>query len=433
MPAAEHRSDRCAISLHILVLEAFLYVSTFCGQFTLNQCGTWPIGIWISVFCLGNLCTKRFICVAILWQLWRACTRHDSQRTSLIDVREGMNTSDKNLLIQLYIFGGHDANGTYLATGESWGVLTNSTNSTASMPAARSHYGAAAINNQTVYIVGGYASEANETSNTPERCNYVYNVTANSWSTGACLNQSRGALCSWDTRPNIFFVSFNLLVLFSLSSPWNSSLLTSHTCHPSSDAQLIVDIAWHLNLESTHHGTARMKLLLHGRYICKHSLSTFFLCSHTICILWRIMQISLFKPSLACEKSSGMMPWYSMSLMNSDLQSLQSNPTALLCRAVVNGKIFAVGGIGARGAQLDSIEVYNPSNNSWSNFAKLPSGRSGVGCAASQNNLIVAGGEAYDSHITFFLFSIFYFSFEVFRCAWSSEFVFWLTPGWSSL
>ena len=97
---------------------------------------------------------------------------------------------------QLYIFGGHDENGTYLSSGESWGVLTNVSNATASMPSARSHYGAAAINNQTVYVVGGYSSEADETNNRPESCNLVYNVAADSWSTGACLNQSRGAHCT---------------------------------------------------------------------------------------------------------------------------------------------------------------------------------------------------------------------------------------------
>ena len=56
------------------------------------------------------------------------------------------------------------------------------------------------------------------------------------------------------------------------------------------------------------------------------------------------------------------------------------------------GKFFVVGGLGANGSPLASIEVYTPSNNSWTTFAQLPSARSEVGCAASGNNLIVAGG-----------------------------------------
>ena len=52
-----------------------------------------------------------------------------------------------------------------------------------------------------------------------------------------------------------------------------------------------------------------------------------------------------------------------------------------------------VGGLGSNGSPLASIEVYTPGNNSWTTFTQLPSARSDVGCAASGNNLIVAGGE----------------------------------------
>ena len=55
--------------------------------------------------------------------------------------------------------------------------------------------------------------------------------------------------------------------------------------------------------------------------------------------------------------------------------------------------MFVVGGLGKNGSPLASIEVYTPSNNSWTTFAQLPSARSEVGCAASGNNLIVAGGD----------------------------------------
>lgn len=101
--------------------------------------------------------------------------------------------------MQLFVFGGHDENGTYLAGGEKWQVLANETNSTAAMPQARSNFGAGAVGNQTVRIVGGYATLANKTNNTPERCDLVYNVTGDSWTTGACLNQSRGNHCMWDS------------------------------------------------------------------------------------------------------------------------------------------------------------------------------------------------------------------------------------------
>lgn len=62
------------------------------------------------------------------------------------------------------------------------------------------------------------------------------------------------------------------------------------------------------------------------------------------------------------------------------------------CGAVVNGKLFVVGGLGMGGEALSSIEQYHPDNSSWTTFAQMPSARSDVGCAASGNNLIVAGG-----------------------------------------
>lgn len=62
-------------------------------------------------------------------------------------------------------------------------------------------------------------------------------------------------------------------------------------------------------------------------------------------------------------------------------------------RAVVDGKLFVAGGLGVNGQQLSSIEVFHPNNDSWTQFSSLPSGRSEIGCAASGNNLVVAGGE----------------------------------------
>jgi len=59
---------------------------------------------------------------------------------------------------------------------------------------------------------------------------------------------------------------------------------------------------------------------------------------------------------------------------------------------VVKGNLFVVGGLGAGGKALSGIELYHPGNSSWTTFAQLPSARSDVDCAASGNNLVVAGG-----------------------------------------
>ena len=54
--------------------------------------------------------------------------------------------------------------------------------------------------------------------------------------------------------------------------------------------------------------------------------------------------------------------------------------------------MFVAGGVGANGSALNSIEVFDPSKNSWSKFVSLPTARSQAGCAALGNSLLVAGG-----------------------------------------
>lgn len=98
-------------------------------------------------------------------------------------------------IAQVYFLGGHDGEDNYLADGYTFQPLQNDTESLPDMPAARSHFAAGSIDNTSIIVVGGYSSEANENSNTPESCSFVYNVSTNAWSTGACLKQGRGAAC----------------------------------------------------------------------------------------------------------------------------------------------------------------------------------------------------------------------------------------------
>lgn len=100
---------------------------------------------------------------------------------------------------------------------------------------------------------------------------------------------------------------------------------------------------------------------------------------------------------MACTSSLSLDEFFCGFQLHCFKQPLQSTKLNILkiCRVVVNGKLFAIGGKGTSGTVLDSIEVYQPSSNSWSSFAKLPSGRSSLGCAASNNNIIIAGGNFF--------------------------------------
>ena len=106
--------------------------------------------------------------------------------------------------MQLYVVGGHDANGNYLSSGFSYNPVLNLTGNVSSMPAARSHFAAGTIDNATIYVIGGYSSKANESSSRPENCSLAYDIADDSWTSGACLVQGRGSACGYAlsaTRP----------------------------------------------------------------------------------------------------------------------------------------------------------------------------------------------------------------------------------------
>ena len=74
--------------------------------------------------------------------------------------------------------------------------------------------------------------------------------------------------------------------------------------------------------------------------------------------------------------------------------------------AVVNGKIYAIGGKNGDSGPLNTVEEYNPQTNLWISKASMPTPRSGFAIAVYQNKIYVIGGtvgtgfvgnnEAYD-------------------------------------
>jgi N-acetylneuraminic acid mutarotase len=75
-----------------------------------------------------------------------------------------------------------------------------------------------------------------------------------------------------------------------------------------------------------------------------------------------------------------------------------SMPTARggLGVAVVNGKIYAIGGLN-NDTQLDVNEEYNPVTNTWTTKESMPTARSGFAVAVYQNKIYCIGGTVGDS------------------------------------
>src|SRR5206468_2487282 len=60
--------------------------------------------------------------------------------------------------------------------------------------------------------------------------------------------------------------------------------------------------------------------------------------------------------------------------------------------AVANGKFYVIGGDNAAGAALNKIEVYNPDSNTWASENPLPTARSGTGAGVVNGVIYAIGG-----------------------------------------
>jgi formylglycine-generating enzyme required for sulfatase activity/N-acetylneuraminic acid mutarotase len=61
--------------------------------------------------------------------------------------------------------------------------------------------------------------------------------------------------------------------------------------------------------------------------------------------------------------------------------------------AILDGKIYAIGGRGSSGNPLSSVEIYEPVTNSWSNGVSLPSGVEWGGAIAISQKIFLIGGK----------------------------------------
>ncbi len=65
-------------------------------------------------------------------------------------------------------------------------------------------------------------------------------------------------------------------------------------------------------------------------------------------------------------------------------------PRMQLATAVVNGKIYAIGGL--NGGPLSVVEAYDPQKNIWTKKADIPTPRSGIAASAVDGKIYVFGG-----------------------------------------
>lgn len=78
-------------------------------------------------------------------------------------------------------------------------------------------------------------------------------------------------------------------------------------------------------------------------------------------------------------------------------RSAMNIPRCLFSMTVLDGMIYAAGGLGSDSQLLNSVEFYNPSTNAWRFTATMPQATKGHGVAAVGGMLYVVGGETMDN------------------------------------
>ena len=66
--------------------------------------------------------------------------------------------------------------------------------------------------------------------------------------------------------------------------------------------------------------------------------------------------------------------------------------------AVLEGRVYAIGGVGPRGRAITSVECFDPETMKWTEVAPLPAPRRDFGCVVVHGMIIVAGGTASPLH-----------------------------------
>ena len=69
-------------------------------------------------------------------------------------------------------------------------------------------------------------------------------------------------------------------------------------------------------------------------------------------------------------------------------------PRSALCTAVIDGKIYAIGGLKNEQATLSVVEVYDPATDPWDTKTPMPTARCAIDCAVVDGKIYVFGGTA---------------------------------------
>ena len=101
---------------------------------------------------------------------------------------------------------------------------------------------------------------------------------------------------------------------------------------------------------------------------------------------------------VASSSASSVRPPSPSSAPSSSISPVRAKPPREAATAKAIGNlIYVVGGLDVDGASLDTMEIYNPSTNSWTDGPSMAVRRDNAGSAAINGNLYVFGGRTRDA------------------------------------
>jgi N-acetylneuraminic acid mutarotase len=263
---------------------------------------------------------------------------------------------------RIYAIGGY--NGSYLSTNEEYDPSTDTWTTRKSMSTPRSGLAAAVVNN-TIYAIGGY----NEMySNNPMRgyfiTNEAYNPSNDSWVNKASMKIPRAYLAAAVVNDKIYAIGgFNTTTGYlSINEEYNPFANDGF-----------------------------------GRWETKAPMSTPRSGLAAAVVNNKIYVIGGYGPTASNLFADFLSTNEVYDPANDTWRTRDSMPTARtdLAAAVVNNKIYAIGGYNGR--YLSTNEVYDPANNSWETRRSMTTARSGLAAAVVNNIIYAIGGRSGSS------------------------------------
>jgi N-acetylneuraminic acid mutarotase len=263
---------------------------------------------------------------------------------------------------KLYVMGGYNVTlPDYQPTNavESFDPSTNTWTSLATMPAAETHMGVA-TDGTYIYVAGGYTFDPVTTYQTFATTNvFRYDIAANAWSSFTpLLPAARGAGALAYLAGQLHFVDGVDATRVGYTEHW---VLNPSDSNP--------QWATYVSLPETANHTAAV--VLNGDLVVVGGQSTS-VDSTTIAHVWE------WDPNNPGQ-------WTALASM-----PYRASHAVV---AVIDNRIIVMGGTTANDAPLDSVIVYDPDTNSWSDQTPLPdNGRLAAVGGVIGNEIIVATG-----------------------------------------